>query len=255
LGDYVGQHGGKAANTTGQSAVAAALKTWQASGSGDTSGLMAFGAQAGWVSVTPKTHVTYAGENIDQVAQQDLQLTGGARITAAAGQGVHLFGRGEGVSAIAGDGPMLLQAQQDTLSATAQKAVHITSIGDEVVIAGKTIRLVAEDGSYVKIGGGVQVGSDGAFVAHTGGHDFLGPNTDHVAPPAFSSNGADQRFRLRYPGTDSAEMPHPVPNRPYEITLHDGRVIKGISDGQGLTDLTSSDAMHIAHIKVFDAQG
>ncbi|CAJ4739182.1 Rhs element Vgr family protein [Burkholderia pseudomallei] len=38
---------------------------------------MAFGAQAGSVNVTPKTHVTYAGENIDQVAQQHLQLMSG----------------------------------------------------------------------------------------------------------------------------------------------------------------------------------
>ncbi|WP_080433326.1 type VI secretion system Vgr family protein [Burkholderia ubonensis] len=264
LGDYAGQHGGQATDAAGQQAIAAAFKNWTPgngspeSGTGAATGsqaLMAFGAQAGSVHITPKTHVTYAGENIDQVAQQHLQLVGGQRLLASAGQGVHVFGRGEGVRAIAGDGPVLLQAQQDTLSATAQKAVHITSIGDEVVVAGKTIRLVAEDGSYVKIGGGVRVGSDGAFVAHTAGHDFLGPDTDHVAPPAFSATGADQKFRLRYPGTDSSEAAHTVPNRPYKITLRDGRVVQGVSDGKGLTDLTASDAMHIAHIQVFDAQG
>lgn len=267
LGDYAGQHGGQATDTNGQQAIAQAFKGWTPGG--DTSGsagatsagavgsqaLMAFGAQSGSVHVTPKTHVTYAGENIDQVAQQHLQLVGGQRLLASAGQGVHVFGRGEGVRAIAGDGPVMLQAQQDTLSATAQKAVHITSIGDEVVVAGKSIRLVAEDGSYVKIGGGVQVGSDSAFIAHTAGHDFLGPDTDHVAPPAFSNAGADQKFRLRYPGTDSADAAHTVPNRPYKITLRDGRVVQGVSDGQGLTDLTASDAMHIAHVQVFDAKG
>ncbi|MGN5641097.1 type VI secretion system Vgr family protein [Burkholderia multivorans] len=265
LGDYAGQHGGQAADTAGQTALSQAFKNWSPGGGGSadssaaaasgSQALMAFGAQAGSVSVTPKTHVTYAGENIDQVAQQHLQLVGGQRLIASAGQGVHVFGRGEGVCAIAGDGPVLLQAQQDTLSATAQKAVHITSIADEVVVAGKTIRLVAEDGSYVKIGGGVQVGSDSAFVVRTGGHDFLGPDTDHVAPPVFRNDGADQKFRLRYPGTDSSEAAHTVPNRPYKITLRDGRIIQGVSDAQGLTDLTASDAMHIAHIQVFDAQG
>ncbi|MDR5671169.1 type VI secretion system tip protein VgrG, partial [Burkholderia cenocepacia] len=92
-------------------------------------------------------------------------------------------------------------------------------------------------------------------IAHTAGHDFLGPDTDHVAPPTFSNAGADQKFRLRYPGTDSADAAHTVPNRPYKITLRDGRVVQGVSDGQGLTDLTASDAMHIAHVQVFDAKG
>ncbi|MBF3390765.1 type VI secretion system tip protein VgrG, partial [Burkholderia pseudomallei] len=71
LGDYAGQHGGQAADTAGQHAVAAAFKRW-APGTGTDGAaraLMAFGAQAGSVNVTPKTHVTYAGENIDQVAQ------------------------------------------------------------------------------------------------------------------------------------------------------------------------------------------
>ncbi|WP_147484947.1 type VI secretion system Vgr family protein, partial [Burkholderia pseudomallei] len=63
LGDYAGQHGGQAADTAGQHAVAAAFKRW-APGTGTDGAaraLMAFGAQAGSVNVTPKTHVTYAG--------------------------------------------------------------------------------------------------------------------------------------------------------------------------------------------------
>lgn len=266
LGDYAGQHGGQAVDLTGQQSLAAAFKGW-APGSGTSNAgsapnagatgsqaLIAFGAQAGSVNVTPMTHVTYAGENIDQVAQQHLQLIGGQRVIASAGQGVHVFGRGEGIRAIAGDGPIVLQAQQDSLSATAQMAIQITSIGDEVVIAGKTIRLVAQDGSYVRIGGGVQVGSSGSFVAHTDGHDFLGPDTEQVTSPAFSASGADQKFRLRYPGTDSSDAAHAVPNRPYRITLSNGQIVEGVSDAEGLTVLAASDAMHIAHVQVFDAQ-
>ncbi|KUZ01771.1 type IV secretion protein Rhs [Burkholderia territorii] len=263
LGDYAGQHGGTATDAAGQQAVVSAFKQWAPrggnsdahasdAGADDSSALMAFGAKAGSVNITPKTHVTYAGENIDQIAQHNLQFVSGQRMITTAGQGMHLFGRGEGVRAIAGEGPVILQAQQDTLSAIAQKGIQIMSVGDEILISGKSIRLVAEDGSYVKVGGGVEVGSDGAFTAHTAGHDFVGPNTDHVAPPAFNRGGADQKFRLRYPGTDGAEGAHPVPNRPYKITLRNGQIINGISDAHGLTELASSDAMHIARIQVFD---
>ncbi|KVQ40974.1 type VI secretion system tip protein VgrG [Burkholderia cepacia] len=264
LGDYAGQHGGQATDVAGQQAVATAFKDWiagdstsnnGASSSTSTPALMAFGAPGGSVNVTPKTHVTYAGENVDQIAQQHMQLVSGQRLNAMGGQGVQVFGRGEGVSAIAGEGPLTLQAQKDVMSAVAQKGVQITAVDGEVVISGKTLRLVAEDGSYVKIGGGVQVGSNSAFTAHTAGHDFVGPDTDHVAQPGFNQAPTSQKFRLRYPGTDTSEVPHSVPNRPYKITLNNGQVIQGVSDHEGLTDLAESDVMHIAHVQVFDAQG
>lgn len=264
LGDYAGQHGGQATDVAGQQAVTTAFKDWTAgdgasssgaSSSAGTPALMAFGAPGGSVNVTPKTHVTYAGENVDQIAQQHMQLVSGQRLNAMGGQGVQVFGRGEGVSAIAGEGPLTLQAQKDVMSAVAQKGVQITAVDGEVVISGKTLRLVAADGSYVKIGGGVQVGSNSAFTAHTAGHDFVGPDTDHVAQPGFNQAPTSQKFRLRYPGTDTSEVPHSVPNRPYKITLNNGQVIQGVSDHEGLTNLAESDVMHIAHVQVFDAQG
>ncbi len=260
LGQYVSEHGGTASDAEGQKAVAAAFKGWSSSGSGSSSAaasaspsIVAIGAETGSVSITPKTHILFAKENVDAIAEQHLQFAAGQRMTATAGQGVHLFGKGEGVSAIAGEGAMVLQAQKETLTASAQKGVQVISVGDEVVVSGKTIRLVAADGSYIKLGGGITVGSNGAFTAHTAGHDFVGPNTDNFSPPSFSAKGTDQKFRLRYPGTDTEENPHPVPNRPYEIALSNGKVIKGVSDSQGFTDLTADDAMHIAQVQVFDA--
>ncbi|WP_372342672.1 type VI secretion system Vgr family protein [Paraburkholderia megapolitana] len=261
LGDYAGQHGGQTTDLTGQQAIASTFKGWKpgegqaGTGAGATAGsqaLMAFGAQAGSVNLTPKTHVTYAGENIDQVAQKHLQLTGGQHVTVQAGEGVSLFAQQGGVAAIANQGKLLLQAQADEVVVNAQKNAQITSSTGEVLITGKTIRLVAEDGSYVKIGGGITVGSNGAFEAHTASHDFVGPSTDQADRPSFGKDGTDQKFRLHYPGTETADTPHPAPNKPYEITLDDGRVIKGTSDADGLTQLVQSDVMRIANIKVFD---
>ncbi|WP_122890769.1 DUF2345 domain-containing protein, partial [Burkholderia pseudomallei] len=167
LGDYAGQHGGQAVDTAGQHAVAAAFKRWapgtdgaDAPSDGAARALMAFGAQAGSVNVTPKTHVTYAGENIDQVAQQHLQLMSGQRLNATAGQGMQLFARGAGVQAVAGEGPMLLQAQAGTLTANAQKGVKITTNEHEVFVSAPKIRLVAEDGSYLELGGGITLGTN-----------------------------------------------------------------------------------------------
>ncbi|PMS14437.1 type VI secretion system tip protein VgrG [Trinickia dabaoshanensis] len=249
LGDYAGQHGGQAADAVGQKALADAVKDWQPSGAGSAKGLMAFGAEAGSVQVTPKTHVTYSGENIDQVAQQHLQLMSGQRLNATAGQGMQLFARGKGVQAIAGEGPVLLQAQADTLTANAQKGVTISTNENEVLVTAPTIRLVAEDGSYIKIGGGVTLGTNGDINLLSASHKWGGPSTQQATKSAFNNAPTDQRFRLHYPaGADGEKVA--AANKPYRITLDDGRVIEGKSDANGLTEVVKDEAMRILKIDI-----
>ncbi|UOB54736.1 type VI secretion system tip protein VgrG [Burkholderia pyrrocinia] len=257
LGDYAGQHGGQAADTAGQVAVSQAFKNWaprsgtSESGSGPATtsqALMALGAQAGSVNVTPKTHVTYAGENIDQVAQQHLQLMSGQRFNATAGQGMQLFARGTGMQAVAGEGPMLLQAQADSLTANAQKGVKIATNENEVLVTAPTIRLVAEDGSYIKIGDGVTLGTSGDIKLLSASHQWGGPSTQQASKAAFANQPTDQRFRLHFPGQDG-DTPVAA-NRAYRMTLDDGRVVEGKSGPDGLTDLVSDDAMRIVKIDI-----
>lgn len=258
LGDYAGQHGGVAADGTGQTEVATALKNWSpGTGTGSTSGttqgseqaLMAFGAQSGSANLTPKTHVTYAGENIDQIAQQHLQLMSGQRLNATAGQGMQLFARGKGVQAVAGEGPVILQAQADTLTAAAQKGVAISTNENEIVLSAPTVRLVAEDGSFIKIGGGVTLGTNGDIKLQSASHQWGGPATESAPKSAFNNQPTDQRFRLHHVG-DTPEAPMPAANQPYRIALDDGRVIEGKSDANGLTDLVQDDAMRVLKIDI-----
>ncbi|CAB3796474.1 hypothetical protein LMG28688_04311 [Paraburkholderia caffeinitolerans] len=259
LGDYAGQHGGQAADTGGQTAVADAFKNWSPAAGSSESGtapstsaaqaLMAFGAQAGSVNVTPKTHVTYAGQNIDQVAQQHLQFMSGQRFNATAGQGMQLFARGTGIQAIAGEGPVLLQAQADALTANAQKGVKISSNENEVLVTAPTILFVAEDGSYIRIGSGITLGTNGDIRLLSASHKWGGPSTQGAPKSAFNNQPTDQRFRLHYPADEAGETVAAA-NRPYRITLDDGRVIEGKSDANGLTDLVKDEAMRIAKIDI-----
>lgn len=261
LGEYAGQHGGQAADGAAQNQLATTLKNWDPTatgggsgsaspaGAGDAQAIMAFGAATGSIAVTPKTHVTYAGENIDQVAQQHLQLMSGQRLNATAGQGMQLFARGKGIQAIAGEGPMLLQVQTDALTANAQKGVKISTNENEVLITGPTIRFVAEDGSYIKIGGGVTLGTNGDIKLLSASHQWGGPSTQQAAKTNFNNAPTDQRFRLHYPG-ESPESTAAAAHQPYRITLDDGRVIEGKSDANGHTDLIKDDAMRILKIDI-----
>ncbi|QBQ99105.1 type VI secretion system Vgr family protein [Paraburkholderia pallida] len=259
LGDYAGQHGGQAADVTGQTAVADAFKNWSP-GAGSSGGsttastsesqaLMALGAQAGSVNLTPRTHVTYAGQNIDQVAQQHVQLMSGQRLNATAGQGMQLFARGTGIQAVSGEGPVLLQAQADALTANAQKGVTISTNENEVLVTAPTIRFVAQDGSYIKLGGGVTLGTNGDIKLLSASHQWGGPSTQSAPKSAFNNQPTDQQFRLHYPANATGETV-PAAHKPYRITLDDGSVIEGKTDANGLTSVVKDDAMRILKIDI-----
>ena len=65
---------------------------------------------------TPKTIVSYAGVNLDGVAQQHLQFTAGQQCNLNAGKGISLFAQNEGIKAIAHHGTFLMQSQHDNTS-------------------------------------------------------------------------------------------------------------------------------------------
>ncbi|RBH06271.1 type VI secretion system tip protein VgrG [Xanthomonas oryzae pv. oryzae] len=251
LGDYAAQHGGQAVETGGQDALRQALQGWPSGTERSAAGkpLMAFAASEGMVSATPHSHLSYAGQNIDSVAQQHLQLTSGQATRVHAGQGIALFAQASGLSAIANQGPVHLQAQADALVANAQTNLQLTANTGEVLLSAPRIRLVAEDGSFLSIGGGITLGTQGGVELHAASHALLGPSTEQADRPSFGKDGTDQKFQLHYP-SHSADTPQLAANQPYSITLEDGRVVQGVSDANGLTDLLRDEVTRIARIDV-----
>jgi type VI secretion system secreted protein VgrG len=56
------------------------------------------------------------------------------------------------------------------------------------VISAPHLRFVADDGSYIKIGGGVEIGTRDEVIVHARAHDWVGPRTERYSltmpPPA-----------------------------------------------------------------------
>ncbi|AQQ35839.1 type VI secretion system Vgr family protein [Burkholderia cenocepacia] len=201
LGDYAGQHGGQSADTAGQDNIADAFRHWKPGGSesgatGDASAFMAFGAQAGSLNVTPKTHVTYAGENIDQIAQQHMQITSGERINLHAGHGVAMFAHDNGVSAIAHQGKVAFQSQNDDTQIESGKNIQLTAADGRLAgTASDEIVFVTSDGAYLKLHGrDIELGCPGKFTVKSDGHAWDGPASMSVDLPTF-----DQRPLGRVP--------------------------------------------------------
>ncbi|GJI92308.1 hypothetical protein RugamoR1_54710 [Rugamonas sp. R1(2021)] len=205
-------------------------------------------APSGIAFSTPKTMVSYAGVNVDTVAQQHMQLTSGQRFNLNAGKGISLFSHHDGIKAIAHNGKLTMQSQHDDTEINSAKNVTITATDGVISLVGKEIRLVAEDGSFTKIGGGITNGTNGDIKNLAANFPFGGPATMHAEVPSFGGGTPDQKFILKYgQHTEGAII---APNRGYEIDMNDGSTVKGIADPLGKTSLLERDAMHIARIRI-----
>jgi type VI secretion system secreted protein VgrG len=205
-------------------------------------------APAGITCSTPKTIVSYAGVNVDTVAQQHMQLTSGQRFNLNAGKGISLFSHHDGIKAIAHNGKLTMQSQHDDTEINSAKNVTITATDGVISLIGKEIRLIAEDGSFTKIGGGITNGTNGDIKNLAANFPFGGPATMHAEVPSFGGDTPDQKFILKYgQHTEGAII---APNRGYEIDMNDGSTVKGVADPLGNTSLLERDAMHIANIRI-----
>ncbi|WP_430363328.1 type VI secretion system Vgr family protein [Trinickia sp. NRRL B-1857] len=227
LGDYAVQHGGQAMDTAGQTAAASALKGWQAPG-GEP--LMAFGAQAGAVSVTPKTHVTYAGENIDQVAQKHVQVTSGQRINLQAGHGVAIFAQAEDVTAVANQGKVKLQSQADDTQIDSAKNIQMTAAGGKLAgMASDQVVFVTSGGAYLKLqGGDIELGCPGSFTVKSAGYTWSGPASMSADMPKF-----DHAPLGRVPKLVRATDGQPAPGFDAEVKKVSGDLLNQQTDGAG----------------------
>jgi len=187
LGEYAGEHRGQAADTNGQRALADAIEAWQASGAAGSPGVIACAAEGGAVYATPKTHVTCAGENIDQIAQQSVQLTSGQRINLQAGHGVSMFAHAEGVSAIANHGKVLVQSQADDTQIESAKNIYMTAAGGALAgTASDEVVFVTSGGAYLKLHGeNIELGCPGSFTVKAAGHNWDGPASMSADMPTF----------------------------------------------------------------------
>jgi type VI secretion system secreted protein VgrG len=249
LGQTAAARGGQQVDSQGIEALRQSLNQWPAPTS-DSSGepVVAVAAEAGIASATPRSQVHYAGENHDTVAQDHLQLTSGAALRMNAGKGISAFAQDEGINVIANRGKVLVQAQNDDIVLNALKNLHLSAAEGEMIVTAPTIRLVADDGSYIKIGGGIEMGTQGKAIVHASDHDWVGPKTDRVSLPTFSRDPAAQRLAFHYPG-DAEESPRRAADHPYQIELEDGSLVQGTTDEAGLTQRVAREFMQQAEVK------
>jgi type VI secretion system secreted protein VgrG len=262
LGSFAVEHKGMQIDTMEQAELLARFKTWEngsntapnAAGPGEP--VIGITSPAGIGFASSKTIVKYSARNIDTVAQQHLQMTAGQRFSLNAGKGISLFSQNGGFTGIAHLGKLLLQSQHDDTDINSAKNLNVTATEGTVTVSGKVILLVAEDGSFLKLGDGPPVlGSKQALKFHAADFLYDEPESMTAQFPKFGEGVADQKLAVHYVrGT-------PLDNgdRPLGGAVRDARMKIGLSDGtdmqirsgvDGKTELIERDAMHMAEISL-----
>ena len=190
---------------------------------------------------TPASTVIFAGQHMQWTTQSDLHLAAAHTVSSVAANAVNLFTHAGGIQAIAGNGPVSLQAHTDQLEILADKAITIVSVNGSIEIKGsERITLQAGQSSITLEGGNITFACPGNFSVKGGQHVFDGgARAEASSAPLPSSKLSLFNRQMQLSALDTGEI---LAETPYFIRLDDGVVYHGRTDSDGLTDLAQDQA-------------
>lgn len=183
----------------------------------------------------------------------DLNLASGQQLTVHSAQAIGILAgaakAGEknlGLTMIAAQGPINVQAQSDTLNIDSEKTLTMLSANASAEFAAATsIKLTTAAGASIEIeGGNITVQCPGTLTVHAAQHQFTGPTQLSREMNAWPETKFDERIKIVYGNGDAAK------NYKYEITRADGAKISGVTDADGWTTVQKSEGMEDLLIKL-----
>jgi type VI secretion system secreted protein VgrG len=194
--------------------------------------LMDSAASINWA--TPASTVLYAGKQLHWTTQSDLHLAAAHTVSTVAGDSASLFTHGGGIQAIAGNGPVSLQAHTDQLEIVADKEITVISVNDCIEIKAKQkIVLQAGQSAITLEGGDITFACPGKFSVKGGKHLFdRGANkaANSLNLPGELSEEAKHWIALHYLDPELAEG---IPEVDYQIHFEKGPMLTGTLDQGG----------------------
>lgn len=194
--------------------------------------LMDAAASMNWA--TPASTVVYAGQQLHWTTQSDLHLAAAHTVSSVAGNAANFFTHSGGIQAIAGNGPVSLQAHTDQLEILADKEITVISVNDCIEIKAKQkIVLQAGQSAVTLEGGDITFACPGKFTVKGGKHLFDGGGNkaaNLLNLPGELSEEAKHWIALHYMDPELAEG---IPDVEYKIHFEGGPVLSGTLDKDG----------------------
>ncbi|MDE7065124.1 MAG: DUF2345 domain-containing protein, partial [Desulfovibrionaceae bacterium] len=152
---------------------------------------------AGIAATTAESTHLHSAAHTGVTAGGHISLASNRSFLATAIEKVSLFAYSLGMKLFAARGKVEIQAQSNDLDVIADKVLRIISAREHVHISAPKEILLTAGESYIKINAdGIEQGTKGAFVAHAGQHNLVGPKTMPYLVPTWSESEADPQARL-----------------------------------------------------------
>jgi type VI secretion system secreted protein VgrG len=194
--------------------------------------LMDSAASINWA--TPASTVIYAGQQLHWSTQSDLHMAAAHTVSSVAANAANLFTHSGGIQAIAGNGPVSLQAHTDQLEILADQAVTVISVNDSIEIKAKEkIVLQAGQSSITLEGGNITFACPGKFTVKGGQHIWDGganKSANIRNLPGELAEESKHWIALHYLDLESNEG---IAEVGYEIHFVGGPVLTGTLDNEG----------------------
>ncbi|TGP44899.1 type VI secretion system tip protein VgrG [bacterium M00.F.Ca.ET.228.01.1.1] len=147
--------------------------------------VMLFGSPAGVAVSSEKSVRVTADRNLNFVSGESTYLAAGKSLVASVAEKISLFVQGAGMKLFTGNGKVEIQAQSDGMDLFAEKQLHISSAGEDVLVAAKQKVTVTSGGASITIeNGNVEIRCPGKFTVKAASHSFEGPASDDTPLPA-----------------------------------------------------------------------
>ncbi|SKB88164.1 type VI secretion system Vgr family protein [Luteibacter sp. 22Crub2.1] len=191
----------------GRDAIVQSVATWNSKDTaGSGSAVLAVSSPDGIVAATDASTLAVAGAHMDLVAAKRLQLHSGAQTTIAAQGGIALNAVKNGVAIEAVHGDVTLGAHDGQMSLIAHNDLSVRSVTGTLQIRAPVIELISGNGSYIRLGTHIELGSPEDLVVKTPDAHFTGkgekldlledPAPDELNEPgtgAYGRNAHSQR--------------------------------------------------------------
>ncbi|MCA8295688.1 type VI secretion system tip protein VgrG [Burkholderia sp. AU30198] len=195
-------------------------------------------------------HIT-SGEDVAITSGRHVGLAVGRSLFASVSNAFSLFVHKAGMALVAAAGKVRIEAQTDGVDLTARKTINITSTTDsihlhaaeEIVLhAGSTEVRISERGYVVK--------TAGEHTIHAGSHQTDAAQVRPMRLPVTSEHPGQYAAHFVLLEHDSGFA---LPNQPYRVTLDNGRVIEGVSNEFGETEVVTSHDIAFGTVEMLAA--
>ncbi|MFJ4430687.1 type VI secretion system Vgr family protein [Pseudomonas sp. NPDC089395] len=186
-----------------------------------------------------------SGTHLQVAAQDNLMLNAGGeadlsvmkRLFIGVGQGLSLFVRKLGIKLIANQGPVTVQAQNDTLELLARNGLSITSTEDEISITAKKKITLNAGGSYLTLDACcIEAGTEGDYNVKSAYFDYSGPASMKAAHPEYPKRQTPQRMTLKLPQVPNAPKAS-WNGMPYTLLAGGSVLQQGVMDDSGMLEV------------------